>query len=100
MDCPALLGQSPAMLAHVAARRRTTPAGNLVIFLLTQKKADCFHNLPNHAFVTIFIEIKMAPALGFEPRTKWLTATYSTAELCRSENTFQVCVKTATTGNI
>ena len=26
----------------------------------------------------------MAPALGFEPRTKWLTATYSTAELCRS----------------
>ena len=27
---------------------------------------------------------KMAPALGFEPRTKWLTATYSTAELCRS----------------
>ena len=28
----------------------------------------------------------MAPALGFEPRTKWLTATYSTAELCRSVN--------------
>ena len=27
---------------------------------------------------------EMAPALGFEPRTKWLTATYSTAELCRS----------------
>ena len=27
---------------------------------------------------------KMAPALGFEPRTKWLTATYSTAELCRN----------------
>ena len=26
----------------------------------------------------------MAPALGFEPRTKWLTATYSTAELCRN----------------
>ena len=26
----------------------------------------------------------MAPAVGFEPTTKWLTATYSTAELCRS----------------
>ena len=26
----------------------------------------------------------MAPAHGFEPWTKWLTATYSTAELCRS----------------
>ena len=25
----------------------------------------------------------MAPAAGFEPATKWLTATYSTAELCR-----------------
>ena len=30
----------------------------------------------------------MAPALGFEPRTKWLTATYSTAELCRSVNIY------------
>ena len=28
--------------------------------------------------------IKLAPAVGFEPTTKWLTATYSTAELCRS----------------
>ncbi len=28
---------------------------------------------------------KMAPAAGFEPATKWLTATYSTAELCRSD---------------
>ena len=27
---------------------------------------------------------KLAPAAGFEPATKWLTATYSTAELCRS----------------
>ena len=27
---------------------------------------------------------KLAPAPGFEPGTKWLTATYSTAELCRS----------------
>ena len=27
---------------------------------------------------------KMAPAAGFEPATKWLTATYSTAELCRN----------------
>ena len=31
-------------------------------------------------------KIKMAPAPGFEPGTKWLTATYSTAELCRSMN--------------
>ena len=64
-------------------RRRTTPDGGLVIFYKI-KKADCFHNPANPAFVTIFIKIKMAPALGFEPRTKWLTATYSTAELCRS----------------
>ena len=28
--------------------------------------------------------IRLAPAVGFEPTTKWLTATYSTAELCRS----------------
>ena len=34
-----------------------------------------------------FKQKKMAPALGFEPRTKWLTATYSTAELCRSVDT-------------
>ena len=42
----------------------------------------------NPAFVAILYceAIKMAPALGFEPRTKWLTATYSTAELCRSVN--------------
>jgi hypothetical protein len=26
----------------------------------------------------------LAPAVGFEPTTKWLTATYSTAELCRN----------------
>ena len=31
-----------------------------------------------------YILQKMAPAAGFEPATKWLTATYSTAELCRS----------------
>ena len=30
----------------------------------------------------------MAPALGFEPRTKWLTATDSPAELCRSVNIY------------
>ena len=28
----------------------------------------------------------MAPAVGLEPTTKWLTATYSTIELCRSIN--------------
>ena len=44
-------------------RRRTTPDRGLVIFYKI-KKADCFHNLPNPAFVTIFIKIKMAPALG------------------------------------
>lgn len=27
----------------------------------------------------------MAPDAGFEPATKWLTATYSTAELIRNE---------------
>ncbi len=32
----------------------------------------------------------MAPAAGFEPATKWLTATYSTAELRRSKN-FEFC---------
>ena len=30
----------------------------------------------------------MAPAAGFEPATRWLTATYSTAELCRSVSMF------------
>ena len=29
-------------------------------------------------------KMKMAPAPGLEPGTKWLTATYSTIELCRS----------------
>ena len=33
----------------------------------------------------------MAPAPGFEPGTKWLTATYSTAELCRSMNYHPQC---------
>ena len=28
--------------------------------------------------------MRLAPTAGFEPATKWLTATYSTAELCRS----------------
>ena len=28
--------------------------------------------------------IKKAPRVGFEPTTKWLTATYSTAELSRN----------------
>ena len=32
----------------------------------------------------------MAPAAGFEPATKWLTATYSTAELCRSVDTINI----------
>ena len=31
--------------------------------------------------------MKMAPAPGLEPGTKWLTATYSTIELCRSVST-------------
>ena len=30
----------------------------------------------------------MAPAPGLEPGTKWLTATYSTIELCRSVNIY------------
>lgn len=34
---------------------------------------------------------KMAPAAGFEPATKWLTATYSTAELCRSVYHHSIC---------
>ncbi len=33
----------------------------------------------------------MAPDAGFEPATKWLTATYSTAELIRN-----IAVKSAT----
>ena len=31
----------------------------------------------------------LAPAAGFEPATKWLTATYSTAELCRNLKLFR-----------
>lgn len=34
--------------------------------------------------IRVRLSIKLAPAAGFEPATKWLTATYSTAELCRS----------------
>ena len=50
------------------------------------KKRNRFHDPGNITFDAILYckAIKMAPALGFEPRTKWLTATYSTAELCRS----------------
>ena len=34
-----------------------------------------------------FLLKTLAPAAGFEPATKWLTATYSTAELCRNKIT-------------
>ena len=37
----------------------------------------------------------MAPAAGFEPATKWLTATYSTAELCRSKFSCNITYSTA-----
>jgi len=37
--------------------------------------------------------LKMAPVTGFEPVTKWLTATYSTAELHRNKNTFNAFKK-------
>ena len=79
------LGLTFALLRHIAARCRTTPEGNGYFFADT-KNGIVFHNSANPAFVTILYckAIKMAPALGFEPRTKWLTATYSTAELCRS----------------
>ena len=40
--------------------------------------------LPLHHRADREVLQKMAPAAGFEPATKWLTATYSTAELCRS----------------
>ena len=48
-------------------------------------------SIPQSSFTDPFLflnkfKIKMAPAPGFEPGTKWLTATYSTAELCRSMN--------------
>ena len=59
----------------------------MTIFALRQfchkpsKRQICslWHKLSMESF-----KIKMAPAVGFEPTTKWLTATYSTAELCRS----------------
>lgn len=35
--------------------------------------------------------VGMAPDAGFEPATKWLTATYSTAELIR--NKYQIKTK-------
>ena len=40
--------------------------------------------IKNSVPIRSIFKIKMAPAVGFEPTTKWLTATYSTAELCRS----------------
>lgn len=36
-------------------------------------------------FDCVLIVKEMAPDAGFEPATKWLTATYSTAELIRNE---------------
>ena len=57
-----------------AARR--TSYGSILL-----RKTMCYHIDPTLEH----FKIKMAPAVGFEPTTKWLTATYSTAELCRSE---------------
>ena len=36
----------------------------------------------------------MAPDVGFEPTTKWLTATYSTAELIRNKNAIIIEIQT------
>ena len=59
-------------------------------FFVDTKNAECFP-FRKSSFTDPFLflnkfKIKMAPAPGFEPGTKWLTATYSTAELCRSMN--------------
>ena len=35
----------------------------------------------------------MAPDAGFEPATKWLTATYSTAELIRNKQRARLYIK-------
>ena len=61
------------------------------IFIEEIKKAEepfkFFRTISNHVLSDLPVK-EMAPALGFEPRTKWLTATYSTAELCRSVSKF------------
>lgn len=38
------------------------------------------------------IEGNMAPDAGFEPATKWLTATYSTAELIRNMHKVEIAL--------
>ena len=62
------------------------PGRGIWLFFIGTKNAGCFHILPILRFVAIFhlFKMKMAPAPGLEPGTKWLTATYSTIELCRS----------------
>ena len=54
------------------------------------KKSKMSYILPSPALGAISYKIKMAPALGLEPRTKWLTATYSTIELRRSIISFNI----------
>ena len=79
------------------ARRRTTPAGTLVMMLRISgthvpriRRRGTLTNKKTIVFTTGCFFV-MAPALGFEPRTKWLTATYSTAELCRSVLCYLIC---------
>ena len=57
------------------------------IFIEEIKKAEEQFNFFRTVSIHVLSDLpvkEMAPGLGFEPRTKWLTATYSTAELCRS----------------
>lgn len=41
----------------------------------------------------LFIVKEVAPDAGFEPATKWLTATYSTAELIRNKQRARLYIK-------
>ena len=60
------------------------PGGEFGYFLLTQNMQIVLTICRSCGLSPFFIKMKMAPAPGLEPGTKWLTATYSTIELCRS----------------
>ena len=68
------------------------PPSGFGSFFVDTKNAEMFPFPQIQLYRSIFFASnkiwakKMAPAPGFEPGTKWLTATYSTAELCRSMN--------------
>ena len=78
----------PAMRQSYSCKSPKDQAENITIKDITEningKKLNIQKSRYCNAKKDFFKTKKMAPAPGFEPGTKWLTATYSTAELCRN----------------